>query len=379
MPKIVRIPKVLDDFPEKCYVGIPTSINTMFVQKSNPLLTLAITDLTLEDFKILDAYLARINSHDLDKRAVRLEKGELEKLLGVVKINKPDLKKRLMRLSQSVPVDDPDNPKGFKVVSLFEEIDAYLDDDGLWQITLKCTQSARKYFYNIEKLGYLKYRLKNVINLTSRYSYFLYLYLEANRFLGFWKIDLDTLKIGLRCMAETYNQYKRFNDLVLKKCHKELTEKTTMHFSYKPIKHGRKVVAIEFTILDDNALSAPEIDPDQVSVFDALPVPMNEGLIEDYVEQYGSEELAILASGVQYEFTREQMWELRTLLPEIDILPDKNFDGLDAINWGRMNYLAQVYAKLNRVCEEKRNTKEPIKNRFAYFRAMVDKDRGDRE
>lgn len=57
----------------------------LIVQKSKPLFALWRSELTLAEFKILDTYLARIDSHKPDKRTVVFEKGELEELLGVKK------------------------------------------------------------------------------------------------------------------------------------------------------------------------------------------------------------------------------------------------------------------------------------------------------
>ena len=65
------------------------------VQKSLPLFQLWRSNLSLAEFKIMDTYLSRIDSHKPDKRAVIFEKGELEKALGVKKINNADLKDRL--------------------------------------------------------------------------------------------------------------------------------------------------------------------------------------------------------------------------------------------------------------------------------------------
>lgn len=50
------------------------------VQKSRPLFALWRSDLTLSEFKILDTYLARINSRDSEKRAIILEKVKLKML-----------------------------------------------------------------------------------------------------------------------------------------------------------------------------------------------------------------------------------------------------------------------------------------------------------
>ena len=78
-----------------------------------------------------------------------------------------------------------DENKGFQLVTLFEEAEAEQDDDGLWNVKLECTQKAMKYFFNIENLGYLRYKLRCITSLTSRYTYIMFIYLEANRFRNF--------------------------------------------------------------------------------------------------------------------------------------------------------------------------------------------------
>ena len=130
------------------------SEDKLIVQKSLPLFSLWRSELTLAEFKILDTYLSRINSHDTDKRVVMFEKGELENILGVKKINQKDLEDRLKHLMGNViEIADEDIKKGFRLITLFEEAIAEQDKNGLWQIKLECTQKAMKYFFNIENLG----------------------------------------------------------------------------------------------------------------------------------------------------------------------------------------------------------------------------------
>ena len=213
MPKRKKLPVVPD------YIGLG-DVEKLTAQKSTPLQSLTQTDLTLPELKILDVYLSRIDSHDPEKRTVQIEKGELERVLGVTRILKDDLDKRLRHLFQAVEVKDKTKRKGFKIISLFEEADAEPDENDLWTITLTCTLPAREYIFNIENLGYLRYRLKNIIELKSRYSYILFMYLENNRgFRNSWEIKLDDLKELLKCNAETYKTFFRFNGLVLSKCH----------------------------------------------------------------------------------------------------------------------------------------------------------------
>ena len=148
-----------------------------------------------------------------------------------------------------VEVPDKDENKGFQLVTLFEEAEAEQDDDGLWNVKLECTQKAMKYFFNIENLGYLRYKLRCITSLTSRYTYIMFIYLEANRFRKSWEISLEELKKILHCENEaTYNEFRFFNVKILKKVQKEMHEKTECRYSYFPVKRGRSVKAIRFEV-----------------------------------------------------------------------------------------------------------------------------------
>ena len=163
------------------------------VQKSRPLFELWKSDLTLAEFKILDIYLSRIDSHKPDKRVVIFEKGELESILGVKKINNKDLEQRLKHLMGNVvKIPDPDEKKGFRLITLFEEAIAEQDDYGLWKVKMECTQKAMKYIFNIESLGYYRYKLRCVTSITSRYTYIMFIYLENNRFRKTCKPNRDS-------------------------------------------------------------------------------------------------------------------------------------------------------------------------------------------
>lgn len=343
MPKRNKLPSVPD------YVDSGRNPENLLVQKSNPLQSLSKTSMTLPEFKILDAYLSRIDSHDAEKRYVRFEKGELEKILCVTRILKPDLEKRLRNLFQVLEINDDTKQKGFKLISLFSKAECEQDDNGLWQVDLACTPEAMEYIFNIDNIGYLRYRLKNVIDLTSRYSYILYLYLENNRFRKSWDVDLDELKQLLCCTAETYSQYYRLNDLILKRCHKELTEKTALRFTYEPIKKGRKVAAIRFTLetLSDSVLVDTIPSQKQLSMLDD----------DDKAAMYSNPQLGFLAGACDYEFEEKEM---RVLFDKIlEVLPST-----DQIE--RYNFLRHKYNELNLQA-----SRTKITSRFGYLKKML--------
>ena len=343
MPKRKKLPVVPD------YVGLG-DIEKLTVQKSTPLQSLTQTDLTLPELKLLDVYLSRIDSHDPEKRTVHIEKGELERVLGVTRILKDDLDTRLRHLFQIVEVKDETKRKGFKLVSLFEEADAEPDENGLWTITLTCTPSAREYVFNIENLGYLRYRLRNIVELKSRYSYILFMYLENNRdFRKSWEVSLNELKERLGCTSTTtYNKFKYFNDLILKKCHQEINEKTDCKFDYEPVKRGRVIVAIRFTIKTLKQLAVEDV----ANLPEVQNAPENRPLWESVLKEW--------------KLSQEKLDELAAFL---DTIPKSKLPEAEDTEQSKYKYIALKAAEIKRRSQEKR-----INNRFAYLKKMIDAD-----
>lgn len=327
-------------------------IDKLTVQKSQPLFSLWRSELSLSEFKILDTYLSRIDSHNKEKRIVTFEKGELEKLLGVKRIRSEELDDRLRNLMTTIKIPHEDS-KGFTRIALFEKAEAIQDKNGLWQIKLECTRSAMKYIFDIEKLGYLRYKLRCITSIKSRYSYIMFLFLEHNRFRKFFEVDLEELKKILNCDKEdTYKEYKRFNDLVLKKIHKELNEKTELKYDYEPIKQKRKVVAIRFTIqtLKDILIEENE----------------NQMTIDDFLQERDKDiwESALCDDKEQCEFSSEEIEAIREILVTVPThkLPDMNL----GIHIARYHYIRQKFTLMN--------TRKNITHRFRYFCEMLKKD-----
>jgi hypothetical protein len=350
MPRRKTLPKIPD------YTGIPDDDMKLVVQKSNPLQSLSETEMTLSEFKILDAYLSKIDTHDEEKRFVRFEKGELERILGVERIRQEELSKRLDHLFQVITIKDKYKRNGFTKIALFEKAEAFQDDDGLWQVDLACTPSAMEYIFNIEVMGYLPYLLKNIIELTSRYSYVLYLYLEQNRYRKSWVIDIEPLQNMLHCTAESYKAYKEFNDKILKKCQKELNEKTSMHFSYEPVKKkGRKYTAIRFTVetLED------KLSETDTQIAGQLPLIPKQNLDEPEIEiEYGGELANLLGEAAcNHEFSPEQIRVLQDLV--LQAVPSR--DHLELCD-----YLLHMIHKMNYY--------KPRKDRFSYLCRMIQND-----
>ena len=325
--------------------------DTNLVQKSKPLFSLWGSGLSLGEFKILDTYLSRIDSHNPDAREVHFTKGELETALGVQRIRQDVLEERLRHLMGTVvKISDGRKNNGFTMITLFSMAIAKKNNStDLWDVTLKCTEEAKEYFFNIDQIGYLRYKIGVITKINSVYSYILFQYLEYNRFRGEWDADLDELKEIMQCSQPSYKQYYRFNDLVLKKCQKELNEKTECHFSYEPIKKGRKVVAIKFTLETIAGIlpeAAGELEGQQQ-------LPWFDEDIDD--------PLTFLNSACNNEFSREQMEVLLAAIAAKDLPPHP-----DGLEFTRYHYLQQQYAMLN-----VRAAAGKITHRFEYLLKMI--------
>lgn len=342
-------------------------IDKLTVQKSRPLFALWKSEMTLAEFKILDIYLARIDSHNPDRRLVVFDKGELESVLGVKKINLKNLKIRLNHLLSNVVEISTDNSnKNIEIITLFEYSSAEQDENtGLWSVRLECTQRAMKYFFKVENLGYLRYKLRCITSITSRYTYVMFIYLEANRFSHLsWDVSLDELKHILNCYEEeTYKEYKRFNDLVLKRIKKELYEKTECRYTYEPIRKGRSVVAIRFTL---ESVVVTQTD-DQLAGQESFDNPKE---LEAYVDSYSTSKTTwkgILAEYLEREATNEETELIRTMLDASqEILPDGN-DTDERMS----KYLSIAVAKIR---ESTTRRKSRITDRYKYLIALIQKD-----
>lgn len=335
-----------------------TDTEKLTVQKSRPLFALWQSELTLAEFKILDTYLGRINSHDEEHRTVKFEKGELEKLLGIKQIKPEVLDDRLKHLMTTVKIPNENNKKGFTRISLFEKAYAEQDEHGTWQVELTCTPSAKQYIFNVEDIGYLRYKLRCVINMKSRYTYIMFLYIWDNKYKETWEIPIDELKAILCCnVEESYNKFKVFNDRILKRVQKEIHEVTDIQYTYETIKKGRNVVAIKFIYKSKENIEE-SADFNQLTL-EQCQAELNRELWESALDDF--------------HFTKEQLDEIRELLVVIPyhVLPQS------PAYYGDIPLMRFHYMKLKAKEILRRDTedgKSPVRSKFAYLRKIMQND-----
>lgn len=230
------------------------------VQMAKPLYNqLVSAKLSLPELKLIDVYLSAINSHNPDSRVVTFEKGELENLFGVKRIQQTALEgyfKNLLSVVVLITIEEEDSKTHKNKLSsetLFKQ--AYLEydkSDGLWKATMECGEQSADLIFNIEKKGYLQHTISSTARLQSLTNFLLLKFLESKRnnkgkYPQVFEVSLDELREQLN-LTDKYPGFREFKRNVLELGHKEITEKTTIRFDYEPIRQGRSVRYIRFTL-----------------------------------------------------------------------------------------------------------------------------------
>lgn len=324
-----------------------------WVQKSDPLVLMSTVPFSLGELKILDTYISRINAADDTRRTVIFTKEEYENLMGISCANPRSLSKHIDGLlGKIVTLKMPDH-SFFKFV-LFTKSHYYKDEYGKPIIEVTCSEEAKELFFCISKYHYFKYALENVINLTHKASYLLYLHVFTNRFRGEWEVSVDELRDTiLDCKEqESYKEYKIFKNRVLDPAVKEVNKKTDCQFTYKPIKRGRWVIAIQFniiTIADKIVAQADTTKPkQQLSLLDE----------QEKEIDYGSDLANLLGSAAcNDEFDPKQIRVIQDLV----LKAAHTRDHMELCDFliHRMHLM------------DYRNSQQPIHDRFSYLCTML--------
>ena len=230
-------------------IGTTAKISKMVICKSQPLLVLPRTELSLTALKLFDIYLARINPKDSLVTKVVFTKSELCKILGVEKINNKELNGALKLLRDcrfQIETDKTITLNGvFSTAYITYEDEQY---DGIAAVVLICNDKIKSLIYNVGSVGYIKMKLNEVLSFEGRNTYSLYQYLCQNLFRGHWTAEISELK-NYMGIDDKYKLFQNFERRVLIPCKKEIEEKTDLRFNYKKIRSGRKIKKLSFQIV----------------------------------------------------------------------------------------------------------------------------------
>lgn len=174
-------------------------------------------------------------------------------------------------------------------------------------VEVEFSQKLMPYLIELKE-QFTTYYLANIMTLKSCFSVRIFELLKQYEKLGKRKFELEELRqlVGTTELAqngeiikEEYPLYANFKSRVILPAQKELKQKTDIYFNFTEIKQGRKVVAIEFEILENtknkkkiaNSINFEQISLDIIQLQEEFKsktkVEINYDLIDRLVKEKG--------------------------------------------------------------------------------------------
>lgn len=126
----------------------------------------------------------------------------------------------------------------------------YFKNEGRFKIAL--TNEIMPYLTQL-KGQFTQYQLNHISGFTSVHTMRLYELLTQYKKMGERYISIENLKKWLQ-LEEKYNLWAELQRWVIKNALSEINEKSDLFVEYEPIKRGRKVVGIEFSISHERTI-----------------------------------------------------------------------------------------------------------------------------
>lgn len=218
------------------------------VTKSNKLIS-SNYDLTLQEQKIILTLVSLIDStKDNSFNVFTMKISDFCDLIGIENTNHTHIRKVTKKLmTRVVEIEDAEKLLQVHWLSSCE----YLKSTGY--VKLELHRELIPYLLQL-KNKFTSYYLSNVLKMKSKYSIRLYEILKSHQYKREALISLDALRAMLKC--ENYERYSNMRQKVLEVAVREINANTDLFVDYEPIKAGKKVCEVKFTIYSSSALEA---------------------------------------------------------------------------------------------------------------------------
>ncbi|EDP74803.1 replication initiation protein [Hydrogenivirga sp. 128-5-R1-1] len=243
------------------------------VTKSNKLIE-AKYRLTLNEVRLILAYISLISPVDNGFPVARIKVKDLK---GILELNGESmyeaLSRTLEKLRSRVIKIQKLEENGFIITGWIDRAE-YNGRKGELEIVL--SKDLEPYLLHLRK-NFTTYQLRYVLRLRSVYAIRIYELLKQYEKVGKRVFKIDELK-ELLGAEDKYRLYGHFKNKVLLKAQRELEEKTDISFSFREIKQGKKVVAVEL-IIKKQGRKEPKKLP-KGKPFEKLPDKIKEVILE---------------------------------------------------------------------------------------------------
>ena len=357
--------------------SVSNTLNEMFFEQK---------DMTLQAFRMLMFYLAKIDPKKPERTEIMVPLDEYAKMLGVELNERAVDKSTDMLLGYVVKIDPKESDEDSEYEELSHKVQVFSESklmrrkkDGELLLTFKCHDELKPHIFNL-KNQFTAFEVWNILNLNNFQDMRMYMVLSQYRVAGERTVEISELKEMLGISKNAYPEYKVFSRDVLKKCQRSLAARTDICFEFSSV--GRPAHSVYFkispnsdytilkyldeSVVDSNALPPleDEADPNQVSLFDQ----------EDPAD-VERDRRSNLCYGFQDkifdEFTYDQLVELLSLAQSHVKFEDvKEAGDSENIEYGelRESALASYIQKKILMCNA---SQKPVNNRYKFIRGAV--------
>lgn len=201
-------------------------------------------DLSTMQLRIFLGTVVQIKKEDIDFKPYQIIVNDLLRECGVKSHNWYETLKEeaesLLEVKLKLPVE---NKKDFLYANLFSSVE-YKSNLGMLELSFD--PKLKPYLLQL-KGNFTTYELHYVFPMKSQYSIRLYELLKQYATFGKRQFTLENLRYILS-LEDKYPNFADFKKRVIEPAKKECAKYSDISFTYKPIKQGRKTVALDFFI-----------------------------------------------------------------------------------------------------------------------------------
>lgn len=279
------------------------------VEKRNVLNEIRRNNMTLQEMRFFSIYLSKINARDTSTRLVRFPLEDFRRIMEFGRLNITQLKATTNSLLGKV-VNVPNDRGGYTGFQLFKECTVDKDEFEQWYVEIDAHDKALPLMFDFKR-DYFTYELWNALRLKSSNQLRMYELLKQYEKVGERRILLTELKQFLGLAADDYPRWDNFKRRILDSCQEALLETTDICFEYTPIKAGRKITGVHFTIKKNDDYI------DQMTLDEFIELQAEK---EEDEPPQKEDPIALSIEALPDEFTREQIIALRELaLPHLPL------------------------------------------------------------
>ena len=339
------------------------------VRKLNILNELRKNNMTLQEQRFFLIYLSQIDTRDISTRVVRFPLINFIKIMGIVTdVNMGHFKATVRRILQQVVEVPNESGSGYTAFQLFKRAKVEKDEQDEWYVEFDAHDDALPLMFEY-KNKFFKYGLWNVLRLKSLNQIRMYEILKQYEKIGKRELTITDLRELIGVKPHEYSGrtgWSDFKKYVLDSCQKALKETTDICYSYERGKVGKggKWITIVFHISKNNdyidQLTLDEFIEMQPEVDD---IAVDQSVSNNVIVEIEGIMISELAGAVNNEFKEVDMREIYNTLDDNHISDNE-----------KRQYLARIYQKFEGIVARKDEIGEPVYNRFALFKTILDNE-----